>query len=48
MAKRLRGFEIAKGWENKDIHIPVRKTKHAAAYDVEAAEEFEAEEAEEA
>ena len=38
MAKRLRGFEIAKGWEDKDIHIPVRKTKHAAAYDVEAAE----------
>ena len=39
MAKRLRGFEIAKGWEDKDIHIPVRKTKHAAAYDVEAAED---------
>ena len=39
MAKRTRGFEIAKGWEDKDIHIPVRKTKHAAAYDVEAAED---------
>ena len=39
MAKRLRGFEIAKGWEDKDIHIPVRYTKHAAAYDVEAAED---------
>ena len=34
---KLRGFEIAKGWEDKDIHIPVRKTKGAAAYDVEAA-----------
>ena len=32
---RLRGFEIAKGWEDKDIHIPVRKTKGSAAYDVE-------------
>ena len=37
---RLRGFEIAKGWEDKDIHIPVRKTKGAAAYDVEAAEDI--------
>lgn len=37
---RLRGFEIAKGWEDKDIHIPVRKTKGSAAYDVEAAEDI--------
>ena len=36
---RQRGFEIAKGWEDKGIHIPVRKTKHAAGYDVEAAED---------
>ena len=36
---RQRGFEIAKGWEDKDIHLPVRKTKHAAGYDVEAAED---------
>ena len=34
---RLRGFEIAKGYEDKDIHIPVRKTKNSAGYDVEAA-----------
>ncbi len=34
-----RGFEIAKGWEDKDIHMPVRKTKYAAGYDVEAAED---------
>ena len=34
---KVRGFEIARGWEDKDIHIPVRKTKGAAAYDVEAA-----------
>lgn len=33
-----RGFEIAKGYEDKDIHIPMRKTKYAAGYDVEAAE----------
>ena len=37
---RCRGFEIAKGWEDKDIHLPVRKTTHSAAYDVEAAEDI--------
>ncbi len=36
---RVRGFEIAKGYEDKDIHLPVRKTKHSAGYDVEAAED---------
>lgn len=36
---RLRGFEIAKGWEDKDIHLPERKTARAAAYDIEAAED---------
>lgn len=40
MEKRVRGFEIAKGYEDKDIHLPVRKTKHAAGYDVEAAEDI--------
>ena len=39
MKEKTRGFEIAKGWEDKDIHIPVRKTKHSAGYDVEAAED---------
>lgn len=34
---RLRGFEIAKGYEDKDIHIPIRKTAKSAGYDVEAA-----------
>ena len=38
--KKIRGFEIAKGWEDKDIHIPVRKTAHSAGYDVEAAEDL--------
>ena len=37
---RSRGFEIAKGWEDKDIHLPERKTAHSAAYDVEAAEDI--------
>ena len=37
---KIRGFEIAKGWEDKDIHIPVRKTKGSAAYDIEAAEDI--------
>lgn len=36
---KKRGFEIAKGWEDKGINIPVRKTAHAAGYDVEAAED---------
>ena len=37
---RNRGFEIVKGYENKGINLPVRKTKYAAAYDVEAAEDI--------
>ena len=37
---RLRGFEIAKGYEDKDIHLPVRKTKNSAGYDVEAASDI--------
>ena len=35
-----RGFEIAKGWEGKDIHLPKRSTKFAAGYDIEAAEDI--------
>ena len=38
--ERKRGFEIAKGYENKDINIPVRKTKYSAGYDIEAAEDI--------
>ena len=37
---KTRGFEIAKGWEDKGINIPVRKTAHSAAYDIEAAEDI--------
>ena len=37
--ERIRGFEVAKGFENKGINLPVRKTKYSAGYDVEAAED---------
>lgn len=37
---RQRGFEIAKGWEDKDIHLPKRSTAHAAGYDIEAAQDI--------
>ena len=36
---KIRGFEIAKGFENKGINLPERKTKFSAGYDVEAAED---------
>lgn len=35
---KIRGFEVAKGWEDKNINLPRRSTKNSAAYDVEAAE----------
>ena len=38
--EKLRGFEIAKGYENKGINLPIRKTKNSAGYDVEAAEDI--------
>ena len=37
--ERIRGFEIAKGFENKEINLPERKTKYSAGYDIEAAED---------
>lgn len=37
--EKLRGFEIAKGFENKGINLPERKTKYSAGYDIEAAED---------
>jgi len=37
---KKRGFEIVKGYEDKGIHLPIRKTKHSAGYDVEAAEDI--------
>ena len=37
--ERKRGFEIAKGFENSNINLPVSSTKNSAGYDVEAAED---------
>lgn len=37
--EKIRGFEIAKGYENKGINLPERKTKFSAGYDFEAAED---------
>lgn len=37
--EKVRGFEIAKGFENSNINLPIRKTKYSAGYDVEAAED---------
>lgn len=37
--EKIRGFEIAKGFEDKDINLPIRKTKYSAGYDIEAAED---------
>lgn len=36
---RERGFEIAKGYEDKGVNMPVRKTKYSAGYDIEAVED---------
>ena len=37
--EKVRGFEIAKGFEEKEINLPERKTRCSAAYDIEAAED---------
>ena len=37
--EKKRGFELAKGFENAGINLPVRKTKCSAGYDIEAAED---------
>lgn len=36
---KIRGFEICKGYEDKDINLPIRKTKNSVCYDIEAAED---------
>lgn len=35
-----RGFEVISEYLDKDIHLPERKTKYSAGYDVEAAEDI--------
>lgn len=37
--EKIRGFEIAKGYEDKGIIMPERKTKYSAGYDVCAGED---------
>lgn len=37
--EKIRGFEIVKGFEDKGINLPIRKTKYSAGYDIEAAED---------
>ena len=37
--EKIRGFEVAKGFEDMEINLPIRKTKHSAGYDIEAAED---------
>lgn len=37
--EKIRGFEVAKGFEDKEINLPIRKTKYSAGYDIEAAED---------
>lgn len=36
---RERGFEVAKGWENRGIELPHRSTAHSAGYDIAAADD---------
>ncbi len=37
--EKIRGFEVAKGFENEGINLPKRKTKYSAGYDIKAAED---------
>ena len=36
---KTRGFEVCKGYEDKDINLPCRKTKFSAGYDIECCED---------
>ncbi|MFF3025183.1 dUTPase [Gottfriedia sp. NPDC057948] len=37
--EKIRGFEVAKGFENWGVNLPKRATTHAAGYDIECIEE---------
>ena len=39
--EKIRGFEVAKGFENEGINLPKRKTKYSAGYDFECPERVE-------
>ena len=36
---KIRGFEVCSYYANKDISLPIRKTKNSVGYDIEAAED---------
>lgn len=36
---KVRGFEVCSNFKDKDIHLPIRKTKNSVGYDIEAAED---------
>ncbi len=36
---RSRGFEVVSEYKDKNINLPIRKTKYSAGYDIEAAED---------
>lgn len=38
--ERLRGFEVAKGYENASIELPIRTTRTSAGFDFEAAQDI--------
>lgn len=38
---RTRGFEILSDWQDRGIHLPVRKTGRSAGYDIESGEDRE-------
>lgn len=40
MNKTKRGFQVAKGFEDNGINLPIRATKSAAGYDFEASEDI--------
>lgn len=35
---KIRGFEVIKEYLDKEINLPIRKTKYSAGYDIESAE----------
>lgn len=37
--EKIRGFEVAKGFEDQEVNLPVRKTAKSAGYDIEAVED---------
>lgn len=38
--EKTRGFEVCKGYEDKDIILPKRETKHSVGYDISVSEDI--------